>query len=88
MSWKERGKDKNPIRGLIFDAGSKRGFALTRPKPEDKDQRPMYFELGAPLAANRALYQEQELTNNSRLALQDLAHVSLASRSGRMVKPP
>jgi hypothetical protein len=45
----EKGIDKNPIRGLIFDADSNRGFAFTRPKPEEKDQRPMYFEITAPL---------------------------------------
>src|SRR5260370_4429644 len=39
----EEGNDKNPIRGLIFDADSNRGFAFTRPKPEAKDQHPMYF---------------------------------------------
>jgi hypothetical protein len=42
-------RDKNPIRGLIFDADSNKGFAFTRPKAEDKDQHPMYFELAAPL---------------------------------------
>jgi len=49
MSWKEQSKEKNPIRGLVFDADSNRGFAFTHPKPEDKDQRPMYFEIDAPL---------------------------------------
>jgi len=48
-SYKYPDRDKNPIRGLIFDADSNKGFAFTRPKPQDKDQRPMYFEITAPL---------------------------------------
>jgi len=43
------GSDMYPIRGLIFDADSNRGFAFTRPKPGYKDQRRFYFEITAPL---------------------------------------